>query len=214
MKMVKDFLKWFSNQKLIIKCLVVIYAIAIFVLVLLGIYILFPYLLLVACIIFFAFYKHKEYQEAENINEIVRMRNLEMILHDRYFFLAEILVVLLREFNKELGIRVTTTDSIIRKDKWCKQKDNIWFFRYRAQCINDSEFNLEELRHFIQERLFQQTFDIPIWLVIMQRTDKHIEILCTFIDCDYVAQYRTKYEKWRYEKIHKTTVPSTLDKDF
>ncbi|MBB2182230.1 hypothetical protein H0486_04990 [Lachnospiraceae bacterium MD1] len=213
MKKIKQCIKWFLKQEEPVKLEYIIISVILLFFIIFGIYKMLPSIVLLLCILVFFYSEYKECKAAARSVEVSREEYFKMFLQERYMNMAELLVVVLKEYENELGIRVVSASSILSPNNWCKNKNGINFFIFRAQSTKYPEFNLDDLRLLLQERLRQQFIDY-IWIASLHRTDKHLAITATYVDCYEVEKFMQDYETKRLQASLRDKTGSPDDRDF
>lgn len=214
MKTLKELIRRFNTQTLVVKLLVSIITICVLICISFLITKFLPYIILVMLLTWLVLENLKEKKIEEQRIANMNQQYQNNLLYSIYLNIAEQLVNVLREYNTLIDIKVTTPNSILCTNKTrCKQQNSVWFYRYLVECVSDKEIDYDEIRNIINKRLLQESFDYPIWIKQIYKRNNYLELVATVIDNEFSFNYREQYELMQRMKNTKSKT-DTLDKDF
>lgn len=204
--------KQFNALSTIEKIALIITIVIAIIFLLVFFYKVFPYLVICLFLIWHLWDNYKDNKEKRMQRYIFEQSQLEAIISSLYDEMTLSLFDTLKEFSKELGVKVTNASSITVPDRFYSTKYGFPIYRYKLRITGEQEYCLNDMKDLIQFRLDQKLFIDRLWIFAINKKGNHLEVLALWNNCKLSNDFICLHEQKKHLKENaNNTVPKDVD---
>lgn len=203
---------WFNDLSAIEKIALITTAVIFIAFLLVFFYKVFPYIVICLFLMWHVWDNYKDKKDEMMQSRVYEQLQMEASIASSYDEMTLSLFDTLKEFSKELGVKVTNASSITVPDQFYTMKYGFPIFRYRLRINGEQEYCLNEVKDLIQYRLDQQLFIDRLWILTINKKGDYLEVFSLWDYCKLSNDFICSNEqKKRLKESANTSVPKDVD---